>query len=355
MLPAMRAVLFEGVRRIACATVPDPSIVDAGDAIVRVRAAAVCGSDLHVYRGLEIGLDGGTVLGHELSGEVVETGPGVARFRAGDLVISPFTTSCGDCFYCRLGLTARCERGQLFGWVQEGRGLHGVQAEYVRVPLADSTLVGMPDGTPPEVALLAGDVLATGWFGAESADAGPGKVVAVVGCGPVGLMAAVAAREMGAERVIAVDSLPDRLALAERWGAEPADFRREDPLARVREATEGRGADSVVEAVGTPQASRLAFDLVRPGGTLAAVGVHVEHHLAFAPGEAYDKNLTYRAGRCPARAYMDRLLPLIRSGKYDLGSLISHRLPLEQAPHGYDLFDRRVEGCTKVVLFPGGS
>lgn len=355
MLPAMKAVVFEDVRRVACATVPDPVLLDAGDAIVRVRAAAICGSDLHVYRGQEIGLDGGTVMGHELAGEVVEAGAGVARFRAGDLVVSPFTTSCGACFYCRLGLTARCVRGQLFGWVQEGRGLHGVQAEYVRVPLADSTLVGVPEETPPEEALLAGDVLATGWFGAESAGAGPGKVVAVVGCGPVGLMAAVAARELGAERVFAIDSLPDRLALAERWGAEPVDFRQEDPRDRVLDATEGRGADAVVEAVGTPQASRLAFDLVRPGGTLAAVGVHTEHHLAFAPGEAYDKNLTYRAGRCPARAYMDRLLPLIRSGRYDLGALISHRLTLEEGPRGYDLFDRRVEGCTKVVLFPGDS
>ncbi|MFL6202613.1 MAG: alcohol dehydrogenase catalytic domain-containing protein, partial [Thermoanaerobaculia bacterium] len=169
----MKALVFEGIRRVACSTVPDPSLVDPGDAIVRVRAAAICGSDLHVYRGLETGLDAGTVLGHELAGEVVEAGRGVARFRAGDLVVSPFTTSCGVCFYCRLGLTGRCERGQLFGWVEEGRGLHGVQAEYVRVPLADSTLVAVPEGTPPELALFAGDILATGWFGAESAGAAP--------------------------------------------------------------------------------------------------------------------------------------------------------------------------------------
>lgn len=348
----MKALVFEGVRRIACSTVPDPTPAEPGDAVVRVRAAAICGSDLHVYRGLETGLDAGTVMGHELAGEVVAAGPGVTRFRPGDLVVSPFTTSCGDCFYCGLGLTARCVRGQLFGWVEEGRGLHGVQAEYVRVPLADSTLVAVPEGTPPEEALFAGDILATGWFGAESARAAPGRSVAVVGCGPVGLMAAISARELGAERVFAVDALPDRLALAARWGAEPVDFQAEDPIERIQEETGGRGADAVVEAVGTPQASRLAFDLVRPGGTIAAVGVHVEDHLAFAPGEAYDKNLTYRAGRCPARAYMDRLLPLVKSGKYDLGALISHRLPLDQGPDGYDLFDRRVPGCTKVVLLP---
>lgn len=348
----MKALVFEGIRRIACSTVPDPALAEPGDVVVRVQAAAICGSDLHVYRGLETGLDAGTVMGHELAGEVVEAGPGVSRFRPGDLVVSPFTTSCGGCFYCRLGLTARCVRGQLFGWVEEGRGLHGVQAEYVRVPLADSTLVAVPEGAPPEEALFAGDILATGWFGAESAGAGPGKSVAIVGCGPVGLMAAIAARELGAERVFAVDALPDRLALAARWGAEPVDFQAEDPIDRIQEETGGRGADAVVEAVGTPQASRLAFDLVRPGGTIAAVGVHVEDHLAFAPGEAYDKNLTYRAGRCPARAYMNRLLPLVQSGKYDLSALISHRFTLDQGPDGYDLFDRRVPGCTKVVLLP---
>jgi threonine dehydrogenase-like Zn-dependent dehydrogenase len=319
--------------------------------IVRVRVAAVCGSDLHVYRGLETGLDAGTVMGHEFVGEVVEAGPGAHGFRPGDLVVSPFATSCGECFYCRSGLTARCVRGQLFGWVEQGRGLHGVQAELVRVPLAAATLVRIPEDIPLEQALLAGDVLATGWFGAEMAGAGPGSSLAVLGCGPVGLMAAIAGRELGAERVFALDSVPERLALAERFGAEPLDIQR-DALAVVREATGSRGADSVVEAVGSPGATRLAFDLVRPGGTLAAVGVHTEPHLAIAPGEAYDKNLTYRAGRAPARRYMEKLLPLIQSRKYDLGSLISHRLPLAEGPRGYDLFDRRLEGCTKVVLLP---
>ncbi len=349
----MKALVFEGVGRIGHATVPDPEIRDAGDVIVRVEAAAVCGSDLHVYRGLEAGLDAGTVMGHEFAGEVVETGAGVTRFRPGDRVVSPFTTSCGDCFYCRTGLTARCVHGQLFGWVEKGRGLHGVQAELVRVPLADTTLVAIPADTPAETALFAGDILATGWFGAESAGAGPGRTVAVVGCGPVGLMAVLAARELGAERVFALDALPERLALAERWGAEPVDVRgdgRNDAAAAIREATGGRGADAAVEAVGSPEATRLAFDLVRPGGTIGAVGVHTESHLAIAPGEVYDKNLTYRAGRAPARAYMERLLPLIRSGRYDLAALISHRLPLAEGPRAYDLFDRKLEGCTKVVL-----
>jgi threonine dehydrogenase-like Zn-dependent dehydrogenase len=352
----VKALVFDTVRQIRHTTVPDPEIREPGDVIVQIRAAAVCGSDLHVYRGLETGLDAGTVMGHEFVGEIVDAGAGVARFRKGDLVVSPFTTSCGACFYCRAGLTARCVSGQLFGWVEKGRGLNGAQAELVRVPLADSTLVRVPEGTPAEQALFAGDVLATGWFGAESAGVAPGVVTAVVGCGPVGLMAVVAARELGAERVFALDTVPERLALAERYGAEPLSIEikdgKGDVLASIRDATEGRGADAVVEAVGSPQATRLAFDLVRPGGTIGAVGVHAESQLAFAPGEVYDKNLTYRAGRAPVRRYVERLLSLVQSGRYDLGALISHRLPLSEGPHGYDLFDRRLEGCTKVVLLP---
>ena len=347
----MRALTFEEVRQVSYASVPDPGILAPGDVIVRVEAAGVCGSDLHVYRGLETGLDPGTVMGHELAGEIVEVGRGVQKLRRGDRVVSPFSTSCGACFYCRIGLTARCERGQLYGWVEKGKGLQGAQAELVRVPLADSTLVKLPEGTPVETALFAGDNLATGWFGAESAQAGPGRVVAVVGCGPVGLMAVLAARELGAEHVFAVDALPERLALAEHWGATAIDG-KDDPAGQIREATEGRGADAVVEAVGSHSSTRLAFDLIRPGGTIAALGVHNEPHLAIAPTEMYDKNLTYRAGRAPARSYMEKLLPLIGTGRYDLGALISHRLPLSDGPRGYDLYDRKLEGCTKVVLKP---
>jgi threonine dehydrogenase-like Zn-dependent dehydrogenase len=349
----MKALVFAGVGAVEHADVPDPAIVDDTDAVVRVRCAAVCGSDLHVYRGRETGLDEGTVLGHEFAGEVVEVGRAVGRLRPGDLVVAPFTTSCGACFYCRSGLTSRCRRGQLFGWVERGQGLHGAQAEAVRVPLADTTLVRVPEGAALEEALFAGDVLATGWFGAESAGAAPGRSVAVVGCGPVGLMAVIAARELGAEPVFALDGVAERRALAARYGAEA--IAAGDPgaaVAAVRAATDGRGADAVVEAVGTPEATRLAFDLARPGGTIAAVGVHTERHLAIGPGEAYDKNLTYRAGRAPARAYMERLLPLVAARRHDLAAIVSHRLPLAQGARGYDLFDRRAEGCTKVLLLP---
>jgi threonine dehydrogenase-like Zn-dependent dehydrogenase len=289
-------------------------------------------------------------MGHEFLGEVVEVGTAVKRLKTGDLVVSPFTTNCGECFYCLKGLTCRCVKGQLFGWVEKGRGLEGAQAEYVRVPLADSTLFKLPPDVDAEAALFLGDILATGFFCADLAEAGPEGVSAVVGCGPVGLFAVLGARERGAERVFAVDVLPERLALAERFGATPVDARENDPGEAVRESTEGRGADAVLEVVGSPEATRLAFDLVRPGGIVSAVGVHTEAQFAFSPVEAYDKNLTYRAGRCPARRYMERLLPLVREKKYDFASIVSHRLPLADAARGYHLFERKLEGCTKVVL-----
>ena len=297
-------------------------------------------------------MDPGTIMGHEFVGEIVEVGSEVGRFAVGDRVVSPFTTSCGGCFYCCTGLTCRCTRGQLFGWVEKREGLQGAQAEFVRVPLADSTLVALPEDALAEEALFAGDIFSTGYFCAEVAGIEPGSVVAVLGCGPVGLMAVLGARELGAERIFAVDSITERLRLAERWGAHAVNFQEVDPVTVLREATQGRGADVVLEVVGSPAATRLAVDLARPGGVVSAAGVHTEEQFAFSPVEAYDKNLTYKAGRCPARYYMDRLLPLIRSRKYDLASVISHRLPLDQGVRGYEIFAEKLESCTKVILRP---
>lgn len=346
----MKALTFQGNARVEVSTVPDPSIEEPEDVVVRNRVSAICGSDLHVYLGRETGIEPGTVMGHEFLGEVVEVGKAVKGLKAGDLVVSPFTTNCGTCFYCRKDLTCRCVKGQLFGWVENRRGLEGAQAEYVRVPLADSTLFKLPPDVDVEAALFLGDILPTGFFCADMAEAGPEGVSAVLGCGPVGLFAVLGARERGAERIFAIDVLPERLTLAERFGAIPVDARAHDPREAVKEATEGRGADSVLEVVGSPEATRLAFDLVRPGGIISAVGVHTEANFAFSPVEAYDKNLTYRAGRCPARHYMERLLPLVREKKYDFASIVSHRLPLADAARGYHLFERKLEGCTKVLL-----
>ncbi|HXU44686.1 MAG TPA: alcohol dehydrogenase catalytic domain-containing protein [Thermoanaerobaculia bacterium] len=356
----MRAVSFEGIRRVAVSVLPDPEIEDPGDAVVAVRAAGVCGSDLHVYRGLEVGLDPGTAMGHEFAGEVVAVGSAVRGFRPGDRVASPFSTSCGDCPACRRGMTARCRRGRLFGWISGGRGLGGAQAELIRVPFADSTLVAMPEGLPFDLAVLAGDVIATGFFGAEQAGAAPGASIAVVGCGAVGLMAILGARELGAERIFALDAIPERLALAEIFGAEPISVaapgsdshNSADPALRINEATAGEGVDGVVEAVGSAESTRLAYAIVRAGGAIAALGVHNEPTFALTPGQLYDKNLTYRAGRCPVRIYLERLLRLADARRSEVARIISHRLPLAEGPRAYDLFDRRAEGCTKVVLSP---
>lgn len=340
----MKALTYQGIEQLRLDEVPVPQIAAPGDVIVRVDVAGLCGSDLHVYHGRETGLDLGTIMGHEFAGEVVEVGAEVVNWRPGDIVVSPFTTSCGHCNACARGLTSRCEQGELFGWVENGLGLHGAHAELVRVPLADSTLARVPPGLDLEVALFAGDILATGYFGAQSARAGPGRRVAVVGCGPVGLMAILAAQELGATEIFGIDMVPERLELAERFGAAPMT---------LESATGLEGIDAVVEAVGSPAATRLAFDLVRPGGTVAAVGVHTEEHFAFSPGEAYDKNLTYCAGRCPVRHYLDRTLDLAARRTQELSALISHRLPLTDGVRAYDMFARRLDGCTKVVLLPG--
>jgi len=348
----VRAITFQGVQRLALESVPDPSIVEPGDAVVLVRAAGICGSDLHPYFGRERGLDVGTVMGHELLGEVVEVGEDVRAFGVGDRVVAPFSTSCGTCFYCRIGLTARCERGQLFGWVQEGRGLHGAQAELVRVPLADGTLVRVPDGLDDAVALLAGDILSTARFGVDLAGVAPGDLVVVVGCGPVGLLAVRAALEGGAREVVAVDRVPSRLEAARAFGATPVDFERGDPLAVVRETSEGRGGDAAIEAVGSREATRLAADLLRLGGSLAALGVHTEPHLALTPGEIYDRNLRYASGRCPARHYLPESLGMAARDATLIGSLVSHRLPLTEGVEAYRRFAAREPGWNKVVLTP---
>lgn len=349
----MKAVTFAGHRTVAYESVEDPCIEDARDAIVRVQLSAICGSDMHPYNGREEGLDPGTIMGHEFVGEVVELGEEVSSVRVGDSVYSPFTTSCGECFYCTSGLSSRCPRGQLFGWIGDGEGLHGGQAELVRVPLADTTLLPVPEGISAEQALLLGDIFSTAYFCAEMASAGPGRVFALVGCGPVGILTVAAARHLGAEIIYAVDKVSERLELAHRFGAVPLNYTREDPVEALHEATEGRGADAVMEAVGSFAAARAAIELVRPGGVISTVGVHTDEKMAFSPTEAYDKNLTYRVGRCPARDYMLRLAPVVREElDVDITDIVSHRLPLSDAPAAYRMFDERRDGCMKVVLEP---
>lgn len=348
----MKALTFQGKEDIRYAHVADPQVVEPGDAIVRVKACAICGSDLHVYHEREKGITPGTAMGHEFTGEVVEVGNEVQSIRRGDSVMSPFTVSCGKCFYCLQGLTCRCVRSQLFGWIEKEQGLHGGQAEYVRVPLADSTLMRIPEGVSREEALLLGDVLSTGYFCARQAEVKPGGVYGVVGCGPVGLMAVIGARELGAEKIFAIDTVPERLAKAAEFGAIPLNAASDSAPERLRSVTDGRGADGMLEAVGSRSAVRLAFDLVRPGGVVSSVGVCTDAHLAFSPVEAYDKNLTYRIGRCPARHLMAELVPLVQKKKYDIASIFTHRMKLEDGRLGYEIFAGKKDHCLKVLLEP---
>lgn len=346
----MKALTFHGKQAIRHETVDEPKVIAPTDAVVKVSLSAICGSDMHVYHGREPGMDTGTVMGHEFTGAVVELGSGVSTLAVGDQVLSPFTTSCGNCFFCDRGLTARCVKGQLFGYVENGSGLQGGQAEYVRVPLADSTLAAIPEDVSPEEALLLGDVFSTGYFCARQARVESGSTCAIIGCGPVGLMAVVGARELGADRIFALDSIPERLELAGTFGATPIDFKTVDPVAVVHEATQGRGADAALDAVGTSASTRAAYDLVRPGATISVVGVHYDEQFPFSPPNAYDKNLTFTVGRCPARRVMQDLIPVVQARKYDLVSIISHRLPLAEGSEAYRLFDEKRDRCTKVVL-----
>ncbi len=345
----MRALVFRAPLDVRHETAPDPVVEDDRDVVLEVTATAVCGSDLHVYRGKETGLDPGTVLGHEYVGIVREAGSGVATLRPGDRVVGPFTTSCGDCFFCRRGLTCRCPAGQLFGWREAGLGLHGAQAERLRVPLADSTLLPAPD-LPDELLLLLGDVLPTGLFATRLAGVETGTSTVVLGAGPVGLAALAAARDAGADPLFAVDPVEPRRRLAERFGA--VALRPDEVADAVMAATDGRGADAVLEVVGSPAATRAAVDLVRAGGTVAAVGVHTEPTFAFSPAEAYDHNLTYRAGRCPARALLEDAIGLARRAREDLAPMVSHRWPLWRGSEAYRLFDESPGECSKVILEP---
>ena len=348
----MRAVCFESVEQVCATEIADAELEQPGDVIVAVEMAGLCGSDLHPFFGREVGLDRGTVMGHEFVGRVVAVGDAVQKLSVGDRVCSPFTTNCGNCFYCRQGLTSRCQDGQLFGWREGERGLHGGQSELVRVPLADGTLVKMTDAMDAETALLLGDNLSTGYFGASMCidpDSVATDVIAVVGCGTVGLLAIGCAIQMGVRQIVAVDPNPTRLSIAERLGATVTED-GQDAIGIVRRLTAGRGADGVMEFVGLPDAQTLAYELIRPGGRMSVIGCHCTPGFSFSPAQAYDKNLTYRTGRCPARHYMETLPHLLAQQPLDLSWCITHRFGVEDAVEAYQTFAYRKDGCVKAVL-----
>lgn len=346
----MRGLRLDGIEDVRYVDdLPDPAIVAPTDAIVRVTAAGLCGSDLHPYLGREP-VRWGVVPGHELVGEVVAVGSRVAEVRPGDRVLAPFTTSCGACAACRSGLSARCEHGQLLGYgapdAPPGDVLHGAQAELVRIPLADGTLVCVPEELDDATAVLLCDNLPTGWYAAERAGVTPGSTVAVVGCGAVGLCATAAAFALGAARVVAFDPVADRRDRARALGAEVGD--PDDPPG-------GLVVDAAIEAAGPAPAQRFAAGLVRPGGTLSVIAVQTADAFGVSPVLAYDRNLTIRTGRAPVRSLLARLLPRIVAGEVVVprDPVVTHPdVPLADGPDAYGRFAARTEGMGKVVLRP---
>jgi alcohol dehydrogenase len=346
----MRAVVFEGDGRVGVRDVADPKIVDPGDAIVRVRLAAICGSDLHFLHG-KAPLEGGDVIGHEAVGVIEEVGEAVTRFRAGDRVVMAFHIACGACWFCRNGQTQLCDEWRMLGAGLFGGDLPGAHAERVRVPVADVNLLRVPEDVDDERAVFVGDVLTTGWYGASISEIRAGDTVAVIGAGPVGFLVAQAALALGAGTVLSLDRLTDRLALVERTGASPVDVTARNPKTAVDEATGGRGADVAIDAVGHPDAFLSAIDVVRRGGRVTVVGVYAGERVDLQLGVWWARALDIRfGGICPVHAWWERSTTELRAGRLDPTPLVSHRLALEDAPEGFALFAAR--HATKVLLRP---
>lgn len=345
----MRAVVYRGVEQLEVAEVPDPVITQPDDAIVRVSLTAICGSDLHLYHG-KAPLEPGDTIGHEAIGVVEGVGPDVRRFAPGDRVVVSFDIACGQCWFCRKGQTQLCDDYGFLGYGMFGGSLGGAQAELLRVPAADVNLLAVPDGLPDDRALFVGDTLTTGVYAAGLAGIGEGDVVAVVGAGPVGFFCAQAAHA-SAGSVLVLDLEPDRLALAERVGAIPIDVSARNAQTAVDEYTDGRGADIVIEAVGTPPAFERSLDIVRRGGTVVVMGVYTSELVQAQIGVWWIRALQLRfAGTTPVHAWWERAMAEVEAGRLDPLPIVSHRLPLEEAPHGYELFDAK--RATKVLLEP---
>ncbi|MDH5381140.1 MAG: alcohol dehydrogenase catalytic domain-containing protein [Cyclobacteriaceae bacterium] len=346
----MKAVLFNKPYHPLVETVADPEMLYSTDVIVKVEITAICGSDLHIYAGRETGLDADTIMGHEFVGTVMEVGADVKQFKKGDRVISPFFSACGVCDPCGEGLSCRCDSGQLFGWREKGKGLHGAQAQFVRVPLADHTLMTLPDDLSVHEALLLCDILPTGLFGTDFRPAFENQSLSVVGCGPVGLMAIAGAQFRGWNKVIAFDPDKNRRVMATKMGAIAFDPLNADDMLRFQDQTQGKGSDVVAEAVGSVQAHATSYQIVKKGGNIRSMGVHNEPSFAFSPNDLYNKNITYSTGRCPVQKYWPEALELVRSKKYDVGAIFTHENSVEEAVESYKKFNNKEEGGLKFTL-----
>ena len=344
----MRAVTYQAPGEVRIEEKADPRVTSADEAVIRVEATGICGSDLHLYHG-RIAIEQGFTLGHEYVGTVVEVGDGVERVKAGDRVLGTFVTACGECFFCRLGEFTKCDSGRVFGHGSTLGSLQGAQADMLLVPNADIALRPVPDGLSDDVALFAGDVMGTGYHAIDALGTAEGDTVAVLGLGPVGLCAVQVARAAGASQVIAVDSVEDRLKMAESFGATPVHLTEEDVRAKVKEVTEGRGVDGCVDAVGHPSALDMACRLTRKAGTVSATGVYSER-LELHMGVVWIKSLTLRTGQANVIAHLDPVLDGLTSGRLDPSPLVTHHLSLDEAAEAYEVYDRRE--ALKIVLRP---
>ncbi len=389
----MKALCWHGKNDIRCETVPDPIIQHPRDIIIKVTSCAICGSDLHIYDGMMPGMERGDVMGHETMGEVVETGGEITSLKTGDRVVIPFTISCGECFFCKRGFFSGCERTNpnhqaaekmwghspagLFGYTHILGGYAGGQAEYLRVPYADVGPVKVPDSLTDDQALFLSDIFPTGFMAADHCNIQPGDTIAVWGCGPVGQFAIKSAFLLGAERVIAIDTVPERLALAKSSGAITLDFKSEDIYERIQDLTHGRGADACIDAVGTeadatasadslldrvkvatflgtdrPHVLRQAIHCCRNFGTVSIVGVYGGLLDKVPMGSAINRGLTFRMAQTPVQYYLPKLLARVEAGEIDPSFVITHHASLEAGPEMYEKFRDKADGCIKVVLKP---
>jgi threonine dehydrogenase-like Zn-dependent dehydrogenase len=390
----VKALCWHGAHDVRVERVPDPEILTPQDAIVRVTATAICGSDLHLYNGVIPSMAAGDILGHEFMGEVVEVGGAVTRLTVGDRVVVPFAIACGRCEPCKRTEFSLCDNSNpnagmletlygasgagLFGYSHLYGGYAGGQAEYVRVPYADLGPLQVPDYLDDEQVLFLSDIFPTGYMAAENCEIQPGDTVAIWGCGPVGLFAIRSAVLLGAERVIAIDRVPERLSLAREAGCtDTVNFEDEDLQDQLRRLTGGRGPDACIDAVGLEahgtgslgavydnvkthallatdrlEALRQAIYACRKGGTISIPGVYGGYLDKMPMGAAFAKGLTFRMGQTHVQRYMKPLLSLIENGTIDPSFVISHRLTLEDGPDAYKMFLNKQDGCTKVVMRP---
>jgi 2-desacetyl-2-hydroxyethyl bacteriochlorophyllide A dehydrogenase len=344
----MRAVTFQAPGEVRVSEVPEPEIADPGDAIVRIEATGVCGSDLHIYHG-RVKIEPGFTIGHEYVGTVLAVGEAVQSVAVGDRVLGCFQSACGRCWFCRHGWFHKCEHSRTFGHGAALGSLQGTQAERALIPSADLVLRKIPAGMSDEVALFAGDVMGTGYHAVAESGMRAGDVAAVLGLGPVGLCAVQAAKASGAARVIAIDTVPERLAMAETFGAQPVHLTEQDPRAAAREASEGRGVDVCIDAVGHPQAFDLALRITRKCGTVQAVGVYAERAEVHM-GLLWIKSLHVCAGHANVIGHVDRVLAMMSAGVLDPTPLVTHHMALDDAAEAYALYDRRE--ALKIVLTP---